>query len=250
MSKKASESKKKGKGKSKGSHYTVKFTRRKLLFWSGVVFLAMAWMFTLGVLVGRGLSPVRFDVKKLKKELIAMKEKALKTDQTHSEIETDNLSEDPELGFYEVLIDRKKEIRRKIEAPKLRPAKPEAKLPETSEAGTTDKNEKPYVKLAEVHKGRARLDKVLTMETAMTDVPAGERPLTIQVASLQDPEEASEMVSLLKRKGYEAYSVAMSLPEKGTYHRVRVGHFVDSSKASRVAASLKREGFKIVIFRE
>ncbi|MBW1858980.1 MAG: SPOR domain-containing protein [Deltaproteobacteria bacterium] len=250
MSKKASESKKKGKGKSKGSHYTVKFTRRKLVFWSGIVFLAMVWMFTLGVLVGRGLSPVHFDVKRLKKDLIALKDKALKTDQTRSGIETDNLPEDPELGFYEVLPDRKKEIRRKIEDVKLQPLKLEAKLPKISEAGTTDKDKKPYVKLAEVHKDRVRLDKALTMETAMTNVPAGERPLTIQVASLQDAEEASEMVRLLKRKGYEAFSVALSLPEKGTYHRVRVGRFVDSSEASRVAARLKREGFEIMIFRE
>ncbi|MBW1742249.1 MAG: SPOR domain-containing protein [Deltaproteobacteria bacterium] len=250
MSKKASESKKKGKGKSKGSHYTVKFTRGKLLLWSGIVFLVMVWMFTLGVLVGRDLSPVRFDVKRLKKELIALKEKALKTDQTHSEIETDNLSEDPELDFYEVLTDRKKEIRRKIGDAKVQPAKSEAKLPEMSEADTADKNKKPYVKLAEVHKDRVRPDKVLTMETPMTDVPAGERPLTIQVASLRDPEEASEMVRLLKRKGYEAYSVTLTLPQKGIYHRVRVGRFVDSSEVSRVAASLKREGFKVMIFRE
>ena len=250
MSKKASEPKKKGKGKSKGSHYTVKFTRGKLLLWSGIVFLAMVWMFTLGILVGRDLSPVRFDVKRLKKELIALKEKALKTDQTHSEIATDNLSEDPELDFYEVLTDRKKEIRRKIKNVKLQPAKSEAKLPEMSETGTTDKNKKPHVKLSEVHKDKVRLDKVLTTETAMTDVPAGERPLTVQVASLQDREEASEMVLLLKRKGYEAYSVTLTLPEKGIYHRVRVGRFVDSSEASRVAASLKREGFKVMIFRE
>jgi hypothetical protein len=250
MSNKASEPRKKGKGKDKGSHYTVQFTRGKLLLWSGIVFLTMVWMFTLGVLVGRDLSPVRFDVKRLKKELIALKERALKTDQTHSGIETDNLSEDPELDFYEVLTDRKKEIRRKIENVKNQPTKPEAKLAEISEAGTTNKDEKPHVKLSEVRKDRAQLDKVLTKETAPINVPAEERLLTIQVASLQDPEEASELVRSLKRKGYEAYSVALSLPEKGTYHRVRVGRFVDSSEASRVAASLKRKGFKVMIFRE
>lgn len=250
MRKKVSESKKKGKEKSKPSQRTVKLTRSRLLLWSGIVFLTMIWMFILGVLVGRGLSPVHFDVKRLKKELIALKERALKTDQTHSEIETDKFSEDPELGFYEVLTDRKKEIRRKIEDAKLRPAKSGAKSSEISEAGTTDKSEKPHIKRAEVHKDRAKQNKALTTETAVTGVSAGERPLTIQVASLQDAEEASEMVRRLKRKGYEAYSVALSLPDKGIYHRVRVGHFVDSSTASRIAAKLKREGFKIMIFRE
>jgi hypothetical protein len=250
MNKKTSKSKKKGKENGKAPHYTAKFTRGKLLLWSGIVFLAMIWMFTLGVLVGRGLSPVRFDVKRLKEELTALKEKALKTDQTHSKINKHDLSEDPELGFYEVLTDRKKEGRRKIEDAKLQPAKLGTKLPEMSEVHTTDKNHKPRVKLAEVDKDRARLDKGLTVETAVAKAPAGERPLTIQVASLRNAEEAIEMVRVLKRKGYEAYSVALILPEKGTYHRVRVGHFVDSGEASRVAARLKHEGYKIMIFRE
>jgi hypothetical protein len=250
MSKKPSESKKKGKAKNKGSQYTVKFTRRKLLFWSGIVFLVMIWMFTLGVLVGRGLSPVRFDVKRLKKELTALKEKALKTEQTDSEIEKGGLSEDPELGFYEVLTDRKKEVRRKIEDAKAQTAKSMTKLPETPEVLPTDENQKPSVKHAEVNKDRTRLDKALTKEKAMTGASAGKRLLTVQVASLQDAKDASEMVRLLKRKGYEAYSVTFSLPEKGTYHRVRVGRFVDFSEASRVATRLEGEGFKVIIFLE
>jgi cell division protein FtsN len=207
-------------------------------------------MFTLGVLVGRDLSPVRFDVKRLKKELIALKEKALKTDETHSEIETDELSEDPELGFYEVLTDRKKEVQRKIEDAKIQPPKSGTKLPEMSEERTARENQKPRVKLAEVNKDRTRLDKALAEETPLTEVPTGGRSLTIQVASLQDAEEASEMVGALKLKGYEAYSVVANLPQKGIYHRVRVGHFVNSGEASRVAAQLKREGFKVMIFRE
>ena len=210
----------------------------------------MVWMFTLGVLVGRDLSPVRFDVKRLKRELMALKEKALETDQTHSKMEPNNLSDDPELGFYDVLTDRKKEVRGKIDDAKLGPAKSKTVLPEMSEVDKADKNQRPPVKLPEVNKDRARLDEALTVERIVTEVPAEERLLTIQVASLRSAEEAAEMVRFLKRKGYEAYSVTMNLPNKGTYHRVRVGHFVDSSEASRVAARLKREGHKIMIFRE
>ena len=250
MSKESSKSRKKGKDKSKAPHYAVQFTRGRLLLWSGIVFLAMVWMFTLGILVGRDLSPVRFDVKRLKKELVALKEKALETDQTHSKMETDNLSGDPDLDFYDVLTDRKKEVRGKIEDAKLGPAKSRTVLPEMAEVDKADKNQKPPVKLPEVNKNKARLDGALTVERHVTEVPTEEGRLTIQVASLRNGEEAAEMVRLLKRKGYEAYSVAMSLPDKGTYHRVRVGHFVDSNEASRVAARLKREGHKIMIFRE
>jgi cell division protein FtsN len=250
MSKESSESRKKVKGKGKASHYTVTFTRGKFLLWSGILFLAMIWMFTLGILVGRDLSPVHFDVKRLKKGLIALKDKALETDQTHSGIETDSLSHDPELGFYDVLTDRKKEVQARVEDTKLQTGKSRTVLPEKPEGHTGDENQRASVKHAEVNKDRAKLDKPLTVERTVTEVPAGERLLTIQVASLQNAEEAAEMVRFLKRKGYEAYSVATSLPGKGTYHRVRVGHFVDSSEASRVAARLKREGHKIMIFRE
>jgi hypothetical protein len=249
MSKKASKSKKKEKGSPKGPQFAVTFTRRRLLLWSGIVFVAMAWMFTLGVLVGRGLSPVHFDVKRLKKELMALKQKAMKTDQADSETETDTLSEDPELGFYEVLTDRKEEPHFTLGKVKSHTTESDEKRPEASEADRTDKNEKPHIKLAEVDKGRGKLNHGST-ETPEVDVLEGEGLLTIQVASLQDAEEAGQMVRLLKHKGYEAYSVTLSLLGEDTYHRVRVGRFTDSSEASRVAARLKREGFKIMIFRE
>lgn len=246
MSKKASKSKKKEKASPARPRFAVTFTRRRLVLWSGIVFVAMAWMFTLGVLVGRGLSPVRFDVKRLKKELIALKQKAMKTDRADSGIETDTLSEDPELGFYEVLTDRKEETRFNLGKVKSHTAEFDEKRPEASEA---DKNEKPRIKLAEVDKKRGKLDKGST-ETPKVDMLEEEGLLTIQVASLQDAEEAGQMVRHLKRKGYEAYSVTLSLLGEDTYHRVRVGRFTDSSEASRVAARLKREGFKIMIFRE
>ena len=58
------------------------------------------------------------------------------------------------------------------------------------------------------------------------------------------------MVAHLKAKGYEAYEVVATLPGKGIYHRVRVGHFADSNEASLTAARLKRERFEIIILRE
>jgi cell division septation protein DedD len=249
MSKKAAKSKEKVKASPGGPRFPVMFTRRRLLLWSGIVFVAMVWMFTLGVLVGRGLSPVHFDVKRLKKELIALKQKATKTSQADSEIETNTLSENPELGFYEVLTDREEEPGLKPEKVKSHAAESDEKHPEASEADKTDEHEKPEIKLTEVDKKRTKIDKG-SKETTKVDGLEGEGLLTIQVASLQDAEEAGQMVRLLKSKGYQAYSVTLSLLGGNTYHRVRVGRFSDSSEASRVAASLKRAGFNIMIFRE
>ena len=82
MSQKSSKPKK--KVSAKRSRFALELTRKELFVWLGVAFLAMVWMFTLGLIVGRGLSPVRFDVEKLKKELIAFKQEALKREQSET----------------------------------------------------------------------------------------------------------------------------------------------------------------------
>jgi cell division septation protein DedD len=79
---------------------------------------------------------------------------------------------------------------------------------------------------------------------------AGQGLLTIQVASLKNATKARQMVASLKRKGYEAYEVTVNVSGNGAYHRVRVGHFADSSEAGRVAARLKQDKLETMIVRE
>ena len=214
MSQKASQSKKKASGK--GSRFALQLSRRQLFLWLGLAFLAMVWMFTLGIIVGRGLSPVRFNVQKLKKELMALKQEVLKRDQARFKIETDNLSWNPDLDFYKILTDKKEEARFKFAKTRKQTAKLDARSPEASKANKM----------------------------------AGQGLLTIQVASLKNATKARQMVARLKRKGYEAYEVAVNVPGKGTYHRVRVGHFADSNEAGRVAARLKQDKLEAMIVRE
>ena len=214
MSQKASQPKK--KASAKGSRFALRLTRKQLFLWSGLAFLAMAWMFVLGILVGRGLSPVRFDMQKLKKELMALKQEALERDQARFKVETDKLSGNPDLDFYKVLTDKKEEARLKFAKAHEQTAKPVVKSPATSKPKKIER----------------------------------QGLLTIQVASLKRAKKARQVVARLKRKGYEAYEVRVSVPGKGTYHRVRVGHFTDSSEAGLVAAKLKQEKLETMIVRE
>jgi purine-cytosine permease-like protein len=46
---------------------------KKAVMWTTVGFLVSLWMFVLGLLVGRGTAPVRFDIHKLQKELAGLK---------------------------------------------------------------------------------------------------------------------------------------------------------------------------------
>lgn len=54
---------------------------------------------------------------------------------------------------------------------------------------------------------------------------------TLQVGSFQDHREASLMMKRLKRAGHRSFLVRVSMPDSGTWYRVRVGPFNSKSKA-------------------
>ncbi len=241
MNKKPTRPRSKKKASTKKSRFAAELTRRDLFVWLGVVFLAMVWMFTLGIIVGRGLSPVRFDVEKLKKELIALKHEVLKREEADRKTNAKILSRKDSLDFYDLLTDKKERARLKPSSKVLR--KP---VKRTQAAKNHKKPESKPMPLVEAKK-RASQD--------VKHPAAQKRPssgsFTVQVLSIKDSERASEVVSVLKSKGYSAYKVAANVPGKGTYHRVRVGHFEDHGEAKRVAARLGRgEKLEPIVIRE
>ncbi|NVM22670.1 MAG: SPOR domain-containing protein [Desulfobacterales bacterium] len=238
MNQKASKSKK--KASSKGSRPAVQLTRKELFVWLGVAFLAMLWMFTLGVIVGRGLSPVRFDVEKLKGELVALKQEALRREEAGYKKDADTLSGKRNLDFYDLLTDKKEQARLKsVSKAKQQPLKPK------SEKETT---RKPGPKTLPKSKVNQKEKKALRPSLAKKRSTRG--TFTVQVLSVKDPVRAEKMVSYLKGKDYVAYKVTAHIPGKGTYHRVRVGHFKDRREAARAAEKLGGEKLEPLIIRE
>jgi hypothetical protein len=219
------------KSTGKKSRFAFQLTRKELFLWLGVAFLAMVWMFTLGVIVGRGISPVRFDVEKLKKELLALKEDALTEEEGANKPGVNATPDKRHLGFYDVLTDKKEEARLKS-LPKAPPtAKREiARRPES-------KNQQ---EVSEANKQKP--------SSAKGETPA--KSFTLQVASLKDSGRAKKLVSDLKSKGYGAYAVTARVKGKGTYYRVRVGHFKDLNEARKMAARLRHEKFEPIVIRE
>ena len=208
MGAKRAKPKKKASAKKK-TRFAVELTRKELLVWLGVGFLAMGWMFTLGVFVGRGLSPVHFDVEKLKKELIALKQKALKREEAVQKRNANSLSKKSSLDFYDLLTDKKEQARLKPSSKTRRQsARQKEKVPSSSKAEPKT---------------------------------ASQESFTVQVLSVQDSARAGKLVAHLKKKGYGAYKVTANVPGKGTHYRVRVGHFSDRSKARKAAAKLRNE---------
>jgi len=66
---------------------------------------------------------------------------------------------------------------------------------------------------------------------------------TIQLASLPDKADAKALVNELSKKRYDVYMLQVSLPHKGTFYRVRVGHYEDLDQARKALKILQsREG--------
>jgi cell division protein FtsN len=215
-----------------------KVTRKGLFAWAGVVLFMAAWMFLLGVLVGRGTAPVQFDIDQLQRSLLAKREAAGKEQQDQLLQETQNGTNKTDLDFYEVLKS---------------PANDDQLSPAAiaTEAPPADKVQDPKVIRPKVV---AKRKKPLS-----TDPPEAARPapppvkdnspaanFTIQVASLNEARAAEEMVAKLVKKGYPAYATRTVVSNK-TWYRVRIGGFKERREAESLVARLKREKMAPII---
>ncbi|MDY6837938.1 MAG: SPOR domain-containing protein [Thermodesulfobacteriota bacterium] len=219
------------KTSAKPSRFPLELTRREAFLWLGVAAFAMLWMFTLGVIVGRGHSPVRFDIENIKSELNALKEQALQKEANDTVSDGKITSDKMSFDFYEALTDKKEEARFKSAQKALE--KP-TELSAKGEAPAKAESSRPQAKTPE--KKKQAQQQTLSAGNKTTT----QTPFAIQVASLQDLTKAKDLVSALKRKGYTAYSVKVRIPEKGIYYRVRVGHFKSRHEASQILAKLRQ----------
>jgi cell division septation protein DedD len=209
-----------------------------------LLFFVAAWMFVLGVLVGRGTAPVHFDTQALQNELAALRDAMVKQERETVEKAIRGEDEKAPLEFYEKLKKDGPDDAIQLEAsPTATEAAPEGK-PEAE-------GRKPP------HKSRAAImakKKVLPIKPATsTETPKRTQPaapegkLTIQVASLKDGAAAKRIVENLKSKGYPAYLSRTVIPEKGLWFRVRVGSYRDREQAAADMARLTRDRKKPIL---
>ncbi len=230
-----SKTKKKTPSKKKSS---LSFTRKELFLWLGVIFLSMVWMFILGIIVGRGLSPVRFDVEELKEELVALKQEALKAKEKASQPEEE--ADERHLGFYDILTEKKEMARLKsLENVKNGSGQEDTIATSLETSSRKDPQKKPPAKRSE-------------RETPARKVVETSSPAryTLQIASFRDTTRAKAFISTLESKGYDAYQVAAHVDGKGIYHRVRIGHFRHKQAARKLLAQLKQDNLNPLLIQE
>lgn len=198
---------------------------KSLYIWIGLVFFVSAWMFVLGILVGRGTAPIRVDMQKLQKELAALKDAMVQKEQTRFKIDLDAAKDATNLGFHEALRATKEDSRSSADAsaPKSKPM-PEKPAP------------------ADAPKPRSN-----GLPTASDKNGQADKPLTIQVASVKDAALADQMVAKLKKMGYPAYRSIGNIQGKGVWYRVRVGSFGDKNEATGTLNSLKKDNLSAIL---
>jgi DedD protein len=220
-----------------------KQTRKGRLLWVGLTLFVSAWMFVLGILVGRELVPVRFDIEKLQNELAALKETVIKKELDQYKIDSDTDDSKTKMGFYETLKKTGGEAglkndtierQQKTEPKKIASLK-EKKMP------TQETVPAPEVKTSDLKKASQN-----NPPADARQEPAGNK-FTIQVSSLKDSAIADKLVSRLKKGGYPAYRSIGKVPGKGIWYRVRVGNFNNRFEAVPLLQRLKKEKIDAII---
>lgn len=203
--------------------------RDKLIL--GGAFLGVSfWMFCLGILVGRGTAPVHFDIKALQKQLAALKQASVEKSRKGY------LAKKPPLKFYEAL-----KAPPETAPPALAGIPPAAK--DTTAAQARDARAPDHgvamIKRAEKFKKPVKAGNLV-------QAPGW----TVQVAALRGQADADRMVARLIRKGFAAYRLTEKVPGKGTWHRVRVGHFRQRQEAQTEMEKLKRDHYSPFLIKE
>ena len=77
------------------------------------------------------------------------------------------------------------------------------------------------------------------IEAPVADTPKPKGKFTVQVGSYQSSDEASAALSGWKKKGYSAYTAVGTIPQKGTWYRVRIGGFPSREDAQKFLDKFK-----------
>lgn len=201
-----------------------------------LLFSVAAWMFILGVLVGRGSAPVEFDTQALQKELAALRDSMVKKERDAIERAIRGEGEKTSLGFYEDLKKDGPDTTVRARDRSVRGSHSSAALPHKQRAAIMHKKKSIPVKPAgQAASGNKRA------------ATARKGKLTIQVASLKDAKAAQRIVANLKKDGYPAYLSKHEAGGEGPWFRVRVGRYPDDREAAADIARLMRDQKKPIL---
>ncbi|MEE9496263.1 MAG: SPOR domain-containing protein [Desulfobacterales bacterium] len=204
----------------------IVLTRRKIAGWVFVIFFLCVWMFVLGILVGRGTAPLKFDIAAIEKKIEASKkDDPGQPGKMPARKDSATLKDKTKLEFYEALKENSEDTKvPALQQPKI----------------IKQKIEKP-VKTSQ--KDASTKEKVAAVKQTSTTGPI----YTIQAASVKNAKDADRLIQKLKKSGYPAYRAIGKVPGKGIWFRVRIGEYKSKSEALGVMKKLKKDGLKPIL---
>jgi DedD protein len=230
----------------------VGLSRKAIAGWSVVFFIVSAWMFVMGVMVGRGTAPISYDINHLKRTLESLQKAAEQAVKGEPRPEAPEMKNKIDLEFYDMLRKNREDVEAlKLTKPPLASkAEPPAQKPVES-VPLPPKSEKPAAtppQAPKTEKPAAVPAPVPAPTPAPAPPPASAaapgKPLTVQISAVKSEEEARRLLEKLRQHGYAAYIEPVAVPEKGTLYRVRMGEFPSKEFARSTVDRLQKDGFK------
>lgn len=213
-----------GKGK---RGFVIELTPFSSLLWAVGLLFVLAWVFVLGIFVGRGFLPGNVTAFSDMKTRVKRIQSMINRDEPVKEPDRDKKETNPQLAFYESLSSKKDEVKKQWQTPppKKTPAVPRlrASIPSgENRPNIAPSDQKPAERKKTESSGRAAY-------------------FTIQLASLRDPGTAEKLVDHLNQKGYSAVYYYQVEVRGRTYYRVRYGRFDTREDAEKYVRELARK---------
>lgn len=223
----------------------IVLNRRRLFGWGLAVFCLCAWMFVLGVLVGRDSAPVKFNIPELQQKLESLKPGAQENELDEPPEEPAVVKDKTKLEFYEALPQNRNDTTLpNIEKPggapgqKIEPAPPK-RGGEAAQKNAADEKKPPATQPAKTSEPQK--------QAVASDATSSGPSYTIQVAAFKNAADADKLVSKLKGSGYPAYRAIGKISGKGIWFRVRTGDYKNKTQARAEMEKLKKFGLQPIL---
>ena len=216
------------KGKKK---FQIELTSLSISLWSFCLFFLLAWVFVLGILVGRGFLPDAVTAfTELKGQIAKLQE--MVGHRKSQDVRSQKRSEpDPKLAFYKNLTSKKDEAKKRVGQENNANVPKKAPLQKEIEPS-------PNTMPAEKKKENTEISRI---KSALLN---SETQYTVQLASLGEKANAERMMGQLIEQGFPAYFYEVKVNGQSRY-RVRSGRFMNREEAKAHADKLaKKTGIK------
>jgi cell division septation protein DedD len=228
--------KKKSKSRKTRNRYRIELTPLSIFFWGLSFVFILAWIFVLGIFVGRGLLPSAVPVVSELRAQVGKLQGFVGNNPSDEVTRSSEPEPDPRLDFFDKLSTKIDEAKKGSE-PKRNQG--------TSRKETPQKVARAPQQELPLRKRRDDVeDKRTKNETVVPKVH-----FTVQLASLGDKTGAEKWIKRLISRGYPAYYYEVDVDGR-TFYRVRCGRFESRREAEIHAIRMQnKEGVNAFVAR-